>query len=86
MRNPICFPGIVAAVALAGCATSPGTSYPAATAARLATYAKATPCCDDPSGFRFVALTKQGRTDAVVDAASPVFDFQSGVSPFVAYE
>ena len=86
MRNPICFPGIVAAVALAGCATSPGTSYPAATAARLATYAKATPCCDDPSGFRFVALPRRGHTDAVVDATSPVFDFQSGVSPFVAYE
>jgi hypothetical protein len=86
MRNPVCFPGIVAALALAGCATSPATSYPAATAARIATYAKATPCCDDPSGFRFVALPKQGRTDAVIDATSPVFDFQSGLSPFVAYE
>ena len=86
MRNPVCFPGIVAALALAGCATSSGTSYPAATAARLATYAKATPCCDDPSGFRFAALPKQGHADSVVDATSPVFDFQSGVSPFVAYE
>jgi len=86
MRNPFCFPGIVAALALTGCATSSGTSYPAATAARLATYAKATPCCDDPSGFPFVALPKQGHADAVIDATSPVFDFQSGVSPFVAYE
>ncbi len=86
MRNPLCFPGIVAALALTGCATSSGTSYPAATAARLATYAKATPCCDDPSGFPFVALPKQGRADAVIDATSPVFDFQSGLSPFVAYE
>lgn len=86
MRSPTCFPGIVAALALAGCATSSGTSYPASAAARIATYAKATPCCDDPSGFRFVALPKQGRTDAVIDATSPVFDFQSGVSPFVAYE
>jgi len=86
MRSPTCFPGIVAALALAGCATSSGTSYPASAAARIATYAKATPCCDDPSGFRFVALPKQGRTDAVIDAKSPVFDFQSGVSPFVAYE
>jgi hypothetical protein len=86
MRNPFCFPGIVAALALTGCATSSGTSYPAATAARLATYAKATPCCDDPSGFPFIALPKQGHADAVIDATSPVFDFQSGVSPFVAYE
>ena len=86
MRNPFCFPGIVAALALMGCATSSGTSYPAATAARLATYAKATPCCDDPSGFPFIALPKQGHADAVIDATSPVFDFQSGVSPFVAYE
>jgi len=86
MRSPTCFSGIVAALALAGCATSSGTSYPASAAARIATYAKATPCCDDPSGFRFVALPKQGRTDAVIDATSPVFDFQSGVSPFVAYE
>jgi hypothetical protein len=86
MRSPSCFPGIVAALALAGCASSSGTSYPAATAARLATYAKATPCCDDPSGFRFVALPKQGHADAVIDVTSPVFDFQSGMSPFVAYE
>jgi len=86
MRSPTCFSGIVAALALAGCATSSGTSYPASAAARIATYARATPCCDDPSGFRFVALPKQGRTDAVIDATSPVFDFQSGVSPFVAYE
>jgi hypothetical protein len=86
MRNPICFPGIVAALAFAGCATSSGTSYPADTAARLATYARATPCCDDPSGFSFVPLPKQGHTGAVIDATSPVFDFQSGVSPFVAYE
>lgn len=86
MRNPNCFPGIVAALALAGCAASSGTSYPASTAARLATYARATPCCDDPSGFRFVALPKQGHANAVIDATSPVFDFQSGVSPFAAYE
>jgi hypothetical protein len=86
MRSPIASLGIVAALALAGCATSSATSYPAATAARLATYAKATPCCDDPSGFRFLELPKQGHVDASVDAKSPVFDFQSGVSPFVAYE
>ncbi len=86
MRNPTASLGIVAALALAGCAASSGASYPATTTARLATYARATPCCDDPSGFRFVGLPKQGHVDAVVDAASPVFDFQSGVSPFVAYE
>jgi hypothetical protein len=77
---------MIACAALAGCAASSRTSYPAGTEARLASYARATPCCDDPSGFRFVALPKQGNADAVIDAKSPVFDFQSGLSPFVAYE
>ena len=86
MRNSTGVLGIVFSVALAGCAASSGQSYPAATSARLATYAKATPCCDDPSGFNFVALPKQGHVDTVVDAKSQVFDFQSGVSPFVAFE
>jgi hypothetical protein len=86
MRNSIAVLAIVAGAALAGCATPSAPSYPAATTARLATYARATPCCDDPSGFRFVALPKQGHADAVVDASTPVFDFQSGVSPFAAFE
>jgi len=85
MRNSLAFLA-VAALALPGCAASSGSSYPAATPARLANYAKATPCCDDPSGFSFVALPKQGRVDAVIDAKTPVFDFQSGVSPFVAFK
>jgi hypothetical protein len=62
------------------------SSYPRAAADRLAAYARATPCCDDPSGFSFAALPKQGYAQAVVDAASPVFDFQSGLSPFAAFE
>jgi hypothetical protein len=78
--------GIIVCAALAGCAASSGSSYPATTPARLATYAKATPCCDDPSGFDYVALPTQGRVDAVIDAESPVFDFQSGISPFVAFK
>ena len=61
-------------------------SYPATTEARLATYARATACCDDPSGFQFNALPQQGHADAVVDLSSPVFDFHSGLSPFVAFE
>jgi Maltose operon periplasmic protein precursor (MalM) len=76
----------IAAIVLAACASQPAQSYRAATEVRLATYAKATPCCDDPSGFHFVALPKQGNADAVVDASTPVFDFQSGISPFVAFE
>ena len=85
MRNPTTALATVAAILLAGCAAPSATSYPAAADVRLATYAKATPCCDDPSGVRFSALPKQGSADAVVDAASPVFDFQSGVSPFAAF-
>jgi hypothetical protein len=86
MRSPFAALVTLACAAVAGCAASTGASYPAATADRLANYAKATPCCDDPSGFRFVALPKQGHADAVIDGKSPVFDFQSGLSPFVAYE
>lgn len=86
MRNPLAALVTIACAAMAGCAASTGASYPAATSARLANYAKATPCCDDPSGFRFIALPMQGHTDAVIDRTSPVFDFQSGLSPFVAYE
>ena len=71
---------------MAGCASQPTQSYPAGTESRLANYAEATPCCDDPSGFRFGALPKQGYADATVDASSPVFDFQSGLSPFAAFE
>jgi Maltose operon periplasmic protein precursor (MalM) len=86
MRNSIAVPVAVAAVALASCATQAPPSYPRATADRLAAYARATPCCDDPSGFRFADLPKQGYAHAVVDSASPVFDFQSGLSPFAAFE
>jgi hypothetical protein len=76
----------MSATLLASCATQAPPSHPRATADRLATYARATPCCDDPSGFRFAELPKQGYAQAVVDAASPVFDFQSGLSPFAAFE
>ncbi len=86
MKKPCAVLSTFAAILLAGCASQPTQSYPAATASRLATYARATPCCDDPSGFRWNALPKQGYADAAVDAASPVFDFQSGLSPFAAFE
>ena len=76
----------IATAGVAACAVPPKTSYPATTVARLATYAKATPCCDDPSGFRYGALSPQGHTESVVDLASPVFDFHSGLSPFAAFE
>jgi hypothetical protein len=74
------------AAACAGCAAAPPQSYPAGTAERLALYAKATACCDDPSGFRFGALPLRGFADAAVDRAAPVFDFHSGLSPFAAFE
>jgi hypothetical protein len=86
MRNSMTVLGAVAASALAACATQPSSSYPAGTEARLAAYAKATPCCDDPSGFSYGVLPRQGHAEAIVSDESPVFDFQSGLSPFVAYE
>jgi hypothetical protein len=85
MRSATTVLGAIAAAVLSACATQPTSSYPAAPAGRLATYAKATPCCDDPSGFSFGTLPKQGYAQATVDAKTPVFDFQSGLSPFVAY-
>jgi hypothetical protein len=86
MRISIAILAAIAATSLAACATQAPQSYPATTEARLATYAEATPCCDDPSGFQFNALPQQGNADSVVDLASPVFDFHSGLSPFAAFE
>jgi hypothetical protein len=85
MRHPTSFLATIVAAALAACASQPQTSYPADTGARLATYARATPCCDDPSGFEFGPLPRQGQAQATIDPATPVFDFQSGVSPFAAF-
>src|SRR5687767_6047893 len=86
MRNPTTVLGAIAATTLVACTSQPSPSYPAGSEARLATYAKATPCCDDPSGFSYGALPRQGHAQATVDAKTPVFDFQSGLSPFVAFE
>ena len=83
MRNSIF---LLAAIALAGCAAGTSTSYPATSAARLAVFAEATACCDDPSGFPFKTLPPRGITEADLGRASPVFDFHSGLSPFVAFE
>ncbi len=85
MRNPKIFL-VTLALACAGCAAGPPPSYPATTEARLALYAEATACCDDPSGFPFTPLPQRGFTEATVGAASPVFDFHSGKSPFIAFE
>ena len=85
MRHSTAVLGTIAVTALAACASQPPSSYPADTEARLATFAKATPCCDDPSGFEYGALPRQGKAQATIDPATPVFDFQSGVSPFAAF-
>lgn len=86
MQKPISLLIFLAVLACAGCAALPPQSYPASTEARLALYAEATPCCDDPSGFRFAALPPRGFADAVVERTSQVFDFHSGMSPFLAFE
>lgn len=74
------------AAAFTGCATAPAPPYPASTAGRLALYARTNACCDDPSAFAFQPLPKQGIAHAAVGRASPVFEFHSGLSPFVAFE
>jgi maltose operon substrate-binding protein precursor MalM len=83
MRN---FTFFLVAIVLTGCAAGPPQSYPATSASRLAVLAKATPCCDDPSGFQFAALPQRGVADADLGRMTPVFDFHSGLSPFVAFE
>jgi hypothetical protein len=80
-----CFLLTMAVAACTGCATAP-QSYPADAAAQRALYARATPCCDDPSAFRFAALPLPGFADAVIDRTAQIFDFHSGLSPLAAFE
>lgn len=60
--------------ALAGlaatCAAAAGATAPAAT---------------DPSAFRYEALPVEGAIDFTIDARSPTFEFQSGVSAYRAF-
>jgi hypothetical protein len=86
MKRAVAVLASIAAVTLAGCAAQPTQSYSSDPASRLATYDEATACCDDPSTFQFAPLPRQGYADATVDPASPVFEFQSGLSPFAAFE
>lgn len=86
MRVTTCFLAAMTAAATAGCATAPAQSYPARAAERLALYAEATPCCDDPSGFSYGALPLNGFAQAAIDGAAPAFEFHSGLSPFAAFE
>ena len=43
-------------------------------------------CCEDPASFPFQVLPERGDVAARIDRRSPVFEFQSGASPFIAYE
>lgn len=86
MPVPMLLPLFVMAAAFAGCAAGPVQSYPATTEARLALYARTKACCDDPSGFAYQPLPERGFAEALVDRASPAFEFQSGLSPFAAFE
>ncbi|MBX3704400.1 MAG: hypothetical protein KF822_11560 [Steroidobacteraceae bacterium] len=86
MRIAIGFLVALVTAAGAGCAAAPLQSYPPGTAERLTLYAEATPCCDDPSGFRYAALPPRGFADADIGREAPAFDFHSGLSPFAAFE
>lgn len=72
------------AIALAGCASAP-PPYPGDLEARLALYASAAACCDDPAAFDYAVLPGAGTVDIVIGADSPTFDFQSGLSRFAAF-
>lgn len=43
-------------------------------------------CCEDPAAFPFQTLPERGQVVARIDRGSPVFQFQSGASPFVAFD
>ena len=45
----------------------------------------ATGCCTDPARFKYEPLPSDGSVDLVIDAKSPTFEFQSGMSAFRAY-
>ena len=72
------------AMALPGCASAP-PPYPGDLEARLALYASAEACCDDPAAFAYAVLPGSGTVDIVIGADSPTFDFQSGPSRFAAF-
>lgn len=76
---------LVMAAAFAGCAATSTQSYPASPKARLALYARTKACCDDPSGFSYMALPERGFTTVAVSRTSPAFEFHSGLSPFAAF-
>ncbi len=86
VRVSMLFLSCVMTAAFAGCAAAPVQSYPATTEARLALYARTKACCDDPSGFSYLPLPERGFAEAIVDRASPAFEFHSGLSPFAAFE
>jgi len=86
MRVSTTFLFCVVAAGFAGCATLPSQSYPAATEARLALYARTKPCCDDPSTLAFQPLPERGFTEAMIDRSSQAFEFHSGLSLLAAFE
>ena len=75
---------LVLLCALAGCASLP-PPYPVDAAGRQLAYQAARPCCDDAAAFDFVDLPASGSIEVVVGAASPAFEFHSGLSPFAAF-
>jgi hypothetical protein len=75
---------LLAALLAAGCTTTP-QAYPDGIEQRLAAYARAEPCCDDPGQFEFVPLPTAGTLAATVSGQSPAFEFQSGLSHFAAF-
>ncbi len=86
MRVSTLFLVCVQAAACAGCTALPAQSYPAATKARLALYARTKPCCDDPSAFAFQPLPERGLAEAMIGSHSQAFEFHSGLSPLAAFE
>jgi maltose operon protein len=74
---------LLAALALAGCAST--TGLPHSDTARLAAYERAVPCCTDPALLGFVDLPATGVVDVTIGPGSQLFDFQSGRSFLAAF-
>jgi len=83
MRHPT-WPLLFSACLLAGCATV-SAPYPGDMEQRLAAYGQGAACCEDPAEFAYAELPASGSLDFVIGRANPLFEFQSGLSPFAAF-
>lgn len=76
---------LVAVLAAAAAPVAVGAGkFPSSDRAERRLYTRAAECCSDPAQFAFADTALPGRLELAIDAASPLFEFQSGRSYFHA--